>query len=416
MSRTASSGRTSSRTASTSPASRWDCPRLRGGGAAHDQIGKTCHSGCAIQKRMGMCIMPTEGTFARVLRGGTLRPGMPIEAYTAQRVFILCASDKGYAGERNDESTPALRQLVTARGYEVVGTALLPDDRAQLSALMARICDTCAADLLLTTGGTGLSLRDVTPEATADHRGADGPGPCRTDEAAQFLGHGAGLSQPSGLRDARADAHRQSSRQPQGRRGKSPGHSGATAPRPGYSARDPGRMCRGFTYIEKRGEIMKKRFFVCLFVLLSVVAGFAQGSSRQKTELLISAAASLMDCMNELKAVYMAKNPSIIIRCNYGSSGALQQQIEQGAPVDLFFSAGVKQMKALVDKGLMDASTVKDILENHVVSSYQGRDQAFQLRRSGKPSVTKIGIGDPKSVPAVSTRTRCSRTWGSAGQ
>jgi len=132
------------------------------------QIGKTCHSGCAIQKRMGTCIMPTEGTFARVLRGGTLRPGMPIEAYTAQRVFILCASDKGYAGERNDESTPALRQLVTARGYEVVGTALLPDDRAQLSALMARVCDTCAADLLLTTGGTGLSHRDVTPEATAD--------------------------------------------------------------------------------------------------------------------------------------------------------------------------------------------------------------------------------------------------------
>jgi len=132
------------------------------------QVGKTCHSGCDIQKRMGKCIMPTEGAFARVLHGGTLRPGMPIEAYTAQRVFILCASDKGYSGERVDESTPALRNVVTEQGYEVVGASLLPDDRARLSALMAHICDTYAADLILTTGGTGLSLRDVTPEATVD--------------------------------------------------------------------------------------------------------------------------------------------------------------------------------------------------------------------------------------------------------
>jgi molybdenum cofactor synthesis domain-containing protein len=132
------------------------------------QIGKTCHSGCDIQKRAGKCIMPTEGVFAKVLHGGTLRPGMPIEAYTAQRVFILCASDRGYEGEREDGSTPALRRAMTERGYEVVGASLLPDDRARLSALMACVCDSCAADLLLTTGGTGLSPRDVTPEATTD--------------------------------------------------------------------------------------------------------------------------------------------------------------------------------------------------------------------------------------------------------
>jgi len=146
---------------------------------------------------------------------------------------------------------------------------------------------------------------------------------------------------------------------------------------------------------------MKKQFSVCLCVLLSLTAGFAQGSSKQKTELLISAAASLTDCMNELKAVYMTKNPSVAINCNYGSSGALQQQIEQGAPADLFFSAGLKQMKALVDKGLMDASTVKNILENHVVlvvPKNGPRLSSFDELR--KPSVTKIGIGDPKSVPA----------------
>jgi len=132
------------------------------------QIGKACHSGCNILRQTGKCIMPTEGAFAKVLHGGILRPGMQIEAHTAQRVFILCASEKGYAGERMDESTPALRHFMTEQGYEVVDTALLPDDREQLATLMAGICDSYTADLLLTTGGTGLSLRDVTPEATAD--------------------------------------------------------------------------------------------------------------------------------------------------------------------------------------------------------------------------------------------------------
>jgi len=64
------------------------------------QIGKVCHSGCAIQKRAGTCIMPTQGVFAKVLHGGMVKPGMEIEAYTRQRAFILCASDKGSAGER----------------------------------------------------------------------------------------------------------------------------------------------------------------------------------------------------------------------------------------------------------------------------------------------------------------------------
>ncbi len=148
---------------------------------------------------------------------------------------------------------------------------------------------------------------------------------------------------------------------------------------------------------------MRKRFLLCLLILLSVGHGFAQsqGSSSQKIELLLSAAASLTDCMNELKTIYMTKNPSIFISCNYGSSGALQQQIEQGAPVDLFFSAGVKQMKALVDKGIMDASTVRNVLENHVVLIVpKDRPRLSSFDELRKPSVTKIGIGDPKSVPA----------------
>ena len=86
----------------------------------------------------------------------------------AFRVFILTASDKGYAGQREDLSGPAIREIVEANGYEVTHTVILPDDQEMLSAEIARICDEDVADLLLTTGGTGFSPRDCTPEATAD--------------------------------------------------------------------------------------------------------------------------------------------------------------------------------------------------------------------------------------------------------
>ena len=84
------------------------------------------------------------------------------------RVAIITSSDSGYAGQREDKSGPVIAQLVTDAGYQVVHTVLLPDERAMLSAEMARIADEDIADLILTTGGTGFSPRDCMPEATAD--------------------------------------------------------------------------------------------------------------------------------------------------------------------------------------------------------------------------------------------------------
>jgi len=84
------------------------------------------------------------------------------------RVAIITASDKGSQGLREDKSGPAIREIVTAHGYEVVSEQILPDERAELSAAMAAIADKGNADLILTTGGTGFSPRDWTPEATAD--------------------------------------------------------------------------------------------------------------------------------------------------------------------------------------------------------------------------------------------------------
>lgn len=86
----------------------------------------------------------------------------------AFRVAIITSSDSGYRGEREDKSGPAIAEMMQEAGYAVTGITLLPDDRKMLADTMAEICDTGAADLILTTGGTGFSPRDVMPEATLD--------------------------------------------------------------------------------------------------------------------------------------------------------------------------------------------------------------------------------------------------------
>ena len=138
------------------------------------QIGKECHSHCAIFKVMGDCIMPREGVFAKVLKGGFISVGDEMivqEHHTAgenapYRVWIITASDKGSRGEREDQSGPVIRELVSSAGYVAAGYTLLSDDQAGLENELRRICDGGLADLILTTGGTGFSPRDRMPEAT----------------------------------------------------------------------------------------------------------------------------------------------------------------------------------------------------------------------------------------------------------
>lgn len=137
------------------------------------QIGKQCHHGCEIFHRMGECIMPTEGIFARVLRGGTVSVGDEMTLVEEpqkmpKRVAILVSSDSGSRGEREDLSGPEIARIMEAEGYAVVATAVLPDERQLLAAWMAEVADQGQADLILTTGGTGFSPRDCMPEATND--------------------------------------------------------------------------------------------------------------------------------------------------------------------------------------------------------------------------------------------------------
>ena len=145
------------------------------------QIGKECHSHCEIFKRMGECIMPTQGVFARVLEPGEIRVGdeMEIQPRTEPRPWqaaVITLSDKGAKGERRDESGPAIAKRLTEAGYEVVEQLLLADEAAPLKAQLMRLADQRQLDLILTTGGTGFGPRDITPEATlaVAHRNAPG--------------------------------------------------------------------------------------------------------------------------------------------------------------------------------------------------------------------------------------------------
>ena len=135
------------------------------------QIGKECHTHCAIYHQTGDCIMPREGVFARVLQGGTIAVGDVMDIEQRQtpmpwQAAVITLSDQGAAGQRKDKSGPAIVERLEQNGYDVIEQLLLPDDRARLERELIRLCDQRQPDLILTTGGTGFSQRDITPEAT----------------------------------------------------------------------------------------------------------------------------------------------------------------------------------------------------------------------------------------------------------
>jgi len=82
------------------------------------------------------------------------------------RIAILTVSDRSWRGERPDTSGPALVEAVLAQGWQVAATRILPDEQAQVAAQLATWADSGEVDVILTSGGTGFSGRDVTPEAT----------------------------------------------------------------------------------------------------------------------------------------------------------------------------------------------------------------------------------------------------------
>lgn len=145
------------------------------------QIGKECHSDCIIRQKTGDCIMPREGVFARVLKGGKVSVGdelalLPPEENPPLRAAVITLSDKGSRGEREDLSGPLIVKMLTEAGYRVEETLLLPDGIQPLKNQLIRLADGRQMDLILTTGGTGFAPTDVTPEATMAVADRNAPG------------------------------------------------------------------------------------------------------------------------------------------------------------------------------------------------------------------------------------------------
>lgn len=145
------------------------------------QKGKECHTHCNIYKRMGECIMPHQGIFTEVLTGGTVRKGdsFTVSYPDINRPFqaaVVILSDKASSGQREDLSGPKAKEILEKNGYEVIETVVIPDEPARIKAELIRLSDGREADLIVTSGGTGFSLRDRTPEATMEIAERNAPG------------------------------------------------------------------------------------------------------------------------------------------------------------------------------------------------------------------------------------------------
>lgn len=122
----------------------------------------------------------------------------------------------------------------------------------------------------------------------------------------------------------------------------------------------------------------------------------------QSSTLLVAAAASLQDALEEISPLFVQANSDIAVNYNFAASGPLQQQIEQGAPVDVFISAASRQMDALQEKNLILADTRRNLLTNRLVlivprNSDLGLTSFRQLTNA---NVQRIAVGEPRSVPA----------------
>lgn len=146
------------------------------------------------------------------------------------------------------------------------------------------------------------------------------------------------------------------------------------------------------------------------FVLMLSLVGCSAGNTTQPTtnvtkveltEIMVSAAASMKDSLTDLQKAYAQKAPSVKLTYVFGASGTLQQQIEQGAPADLFISAGKTQMDNLEQKNLLVKESKVDLVGNELVL-VTGKDnnKVMALDDLSKSSVAQISIGTPESVPA----------------
>ncbi|WP_080835687.1 molybdate ABC transporter substrate-binding protein [Cohnella massiliensis] len=145
--------------------------------------------------------------------------------------------------------------------------------------------------------------------------------------------------------------------------------------------------------------ILGQSFLVPAILLFAAGCG---AQPAQPVELTVSAAASVTDAMQEIQRLYEAEHGNIRLNLNFGASGALQQQIEQGAQADIFLSASPKNMNALVDQQLIDEREQRTLLINElvVVVPADGSAEIGTIGDLTKDIVKTVAVGIPESVPA----------------
>lgn len=143
--------------------------------------------------------------------------------------------------------------------------------------------------------------------------------------------------------------------------------------------------------------LTKYRFLLLPFLLFMLVGCTSTESVEKKSEITISAAASLKNVLEEIKVNY-EKEYQVTINLNFAASGMLSKQIEQGAPVDLFFSADEQHFTSLVEKGMMKKEDTTPLLRNELVliTPKESTMSAF----NDIHHINKLAIGIPDTVPA----------------
>jgi molybdate transport system substrate-binding protein len=153
------------------------------------------------------------------------------------------------------------------------------------------------------------------------------------------------------------------------------------------------------------GKIRMIRKLSLLFMIICVlIAGGCSGnqtSKSNKIELTVSAAASLQEALTDIKKEFEKEHKNISISFNFGASGALQQQISQGAPVDIFFSAAEDKFQKLVDDGSIAKKDGKNLVGNDIVLIVPKDSNSYiSTFEDLLDKANKISIGTPSSVPA----------------
>lgn len=120
----------------------------------------------------------------------------------------------------------------------------------------------------------------------------------------------------------------------------------------------------------------------------------------EEVELTVSAAASLQEALNEITENFTKDHPNVKINYNFGASGALQQQISQGAPVDLFFSAAEDKFDQLVEEGLIEKENGVDLVGNEIVLVVPKEATLGIKSFEDLTKAERLSIGTPESVPA----------------